>query len=213
VTKNKQSFETLLASIRACRACRDQPRYGGPLPHEPRPVVQVAQTARICIASQAPGVRVHESGRPFNDRSGIRLRQWLGIEDSEFYDASRVAIVPMGFCFPGNKSDGSDLPPRRECAEIWREQLFGQLPHLTLLLLIGGYAQSWHLQRLAPGLPKRNVTETVYSWRELRQTIPALHVFPLPHPSWHNQNWLKRNPWFEAEVLPVLRADVRDALA
>ena len=121
-----EDLVALAAEIAACRVCRDTPARGPAdrLPHEPRPVVQVAQTARICIASQAPGVRVHESGRPFNDRSGIRLRQWLGIEDCEFYDASRVAIVPMGFCFPGNKSDGSDLPPRRECAEIWREQLF-----------------------------------------------------------------------------------------
>lgn len=213
MTRNKDAFEALLAAIRACRVCRDQPRYGKPLPHEPRPVIQVSETARICIASQAPGIRVHENGRPFNDRSGVRLRQWLGIEEGDFYDASRVAILPMGFCFPGTKDDGSDLPPRRECAEIWRQQLFGKLPNLTLLLLIGGYAQRWHLGRLAPGLPKRDVTETVSSWRELRLAIPALHVFPLPHPSWHNQNWLKRNPWFEAEVLPVLRADVRDALA
>jgi len=213
VIEQDENFAALLAAIRACRVCRDQPRYGKPLPHEPRPVIQVSETARICIASQAPGTRVHESGRPFNDRSGVRLRQWLGIGEAEFYDASRVAILPMGFCFPGTKDDGGDLPPRRECAEIWRDRLFAHLPQLKLLLVIGGYAQHWHLRSLAPGHSRHGVTDTVQSWREVRVAAPALHVFPLPHPSWHNNNWLKRNPWFEAEMLPVLQADVRDALA
>lgn len=204
------SFDALVRAIRACRVCRDEPRYGARLDHEPRPVIQVSRTARICIASQAPGIRVHESGRPFDDRSGVRLRQWMDIDESVFYDESRIAILPMGFCFPGNDAKGGDLPPRRECAEIWRAKLFAHLPDLKLVLVIGGYAQRWHL---GAGYARQGVTQTVQAWRELYRANPALHVFPLPHPSWHNQNWLKRNPWFETDMLPVLREDIRAALA
>ncbi|HEU0229913.1 MAG TPA: uracil-DNA glycosylase family protein [Burkholderiaceae bacterium] len=204
------SFDALVRAIRACRVCRDEPRYGARLDHEPRPIIQVSRTARICIASQAPGIRVHESGRPFDDRSGIRLRQWMAIDESVFYDESRIAILPMGFCFPGNDANGGDLPPRRECAEIWRSKLFAHLPDLKLVLVIGGYAQRWHL---GAACARQGVTQTVQAWRELYRANPAPHVFPLPHPSWHNHNWLKRNPWFETDMLPVLREDIRAALA
>ena len=205
-----ESFDDLVRAIRACRVCRDQPRYGKPLAHEPRPVIQVSRTARICIASQAPGIRVHESGRPFDDRSGIRLRQWMDIDEDVFYDASRIAIIPMGFCFPGTSASGGDLPPRRECAELWHEKLFAHLPDMRLVLVIGGYAQRWHLGQT---LARQGVTQTVEAWREVYCANPARHVYPLPHPSWHNNNWLKRNPWFEADMLPVLRADIRAALS
>lgn len=204
-----EPLEALVSAIRACRICRDRPRHGQPLDHEPRPILQVSTTARICIASQAPGTRVHASGRPFDDRSGIRLRQWLGIGASEFYDASKVAILPMGFCFPGTGPGGSDLPPRRECAEAWRAQLFARLPSLKLLLVIGGYAQRWHF---GPAAARRGVDETVRQWRQLYRADPSLRRLPLPHPSWHNNRWLERNPWFEAELLPLLRADVRELL-
>ncbi|MEO6986825.1 MAG: uracil-DNA glycosylase family protein [Paralcaligenes sp.] len=208
--QRNEPFEALVSAIRACRVCSELPRYGKPLDHEPRPIIQISETARICIASQAPGTRVHNSGRPFDDPSGVRLRQWLGIEEGVFYDSSRVAILPMGFCFPGLRPDGSDLPPRRECAEIWRTRVFGELSNLKLLLVIGGYAQRWHLG--AP-VARRGVTETVRSWRQVYRANPSLHIFPLPHPSWHNNRWLTSNPWFETEMLPVLRADVQDALS
>ena len=142
-----QDFEDLASRLRACRICRDAPRYGAALPHEPRPIVQGSVTARLCIASQAPGTRAHASGIPFDDRSGTRLREWLGLDKATFYDASKVAIVPMGSCFPGQDSKGGDLGPRRECAEAWRRPLFQALPNLDLVLLIGQYAQAWHLRR------------------------------------------------------------------
>jgi uracil-DNA glycosylase len=205
-----EKLDTLASAIRACRICRDQPRYGKPLPHEPRPVLQVSETVRICIASQAPGTRVHASGRPFDDPSGVRLRQWMGIDEADFYDSSKVAILPMGFCFPGLRSDGSDLPPRRECAEIWRERLFARLPNLKLLLAIGGYAQRRHFGAIAT---RQGVNDTVRLWREIYESDPSRHTFPLPHPSWHNNRWLKINPWFETELLPVLRQDVRRLLS
>jgi uracil-DNA glycosylase len=209
-TDECQSLAVLEGAIRACRICCEHPRYGKPLAHEPRPVLQISETARICIAAQAPGIRVHASGRPFNDPSGIRLRQWLGISEEEFYDSSRVAIVPMGFCFPGLRDDGSDLPPRRECAETWRTKLFAQLPNVKLLLVIGGYAQKWHLGADAG---RQGVNETVRLWRKIYREESAPRMLPLPHPSWHNNNWLKRNLWFETELLPVLRANVREMLS
>ena len=205
----REPFEAFVSSIRACRVCRDQPRHGKPLDHEPRPIVQVSETARLCIAGQAPGTRVHASGRPFDDPSGTRLRQWLGIGENEFYDSTKVAILPMGFCFPGLRSDGSDLPPRRECAEIWRTRLFARLPNLKLLLVIGGYAQRWHL---GSATARQGVNETVRSWRRIYRADSSLRVFPLPHPSWRNNRWIHGNPWFETDLLPVLRADVRDVL-
>ena len=193
----------LAARIRACRICRDTP--GGPvLPHEPRPILQVSPDARLGIASQAPGNRAHQSGTPFHDPSGVRLRAWLGLDEAAFYDASRVAIVPMGFCFPGYDRHGGDLPPRRECAPVWREPLLAALPALDLVLVIGLHAQSWHLG----GQAKAGLTDTVMRWREILGAAGRPRILPLPHPSWRNNGWLKRHPWFDAELLPVLRDEV-----
>ena len=205
-------LDRLLAEVRACRRCVEVP-VGRALPHEPRPIVRAQATARVGIFGQAPGTRVHQSGTPFLDPSGDRLRDWLQIDAAQFYDERRVAIVPMGFCFPGLDRHGSDLPPRRECAPAWRTRLLGALPQLEIALLIGGYAQRWHLSQLDGGARRRaNVAETVADWRGVlaRSKHPRLYV--LPHPSWRNSAWLKRHPWFEAELLPVLRADVAHVL-
>lgn len=156
----------------------------------------------MLIVGQAPGMRVHLAGRPFADRSGDRLRDWMGVDDAVFYDRARIAIVPMAFCFPGYDAKGSDLPPPPICAQTWRDQVMAQLqPRLTLL--VGGHAQRWHLGKPGPG----GVTATVTGWRD-----HAPGIFPLPHPSWRNTGWLKRNPWFDAELLPALRHAVTDAL-
>lgn len=203
-------FATLLGAIRACRICRDAPRCGAPLDHEPRPILQASETAQVCIASQAPGVRVHASGRPFDDPSGVRLRQWLEMDEDEFRDASKVAIVPMGFCFPGLTPGGADRPPRRECAPAWRAPLFARLPNLKLLLLVGGYAQRWHL---GSTVAREGVNETVRAWRRIRDANPSPCTFPLPHPSWHNNRWLALNPWFETELLPAMREQLRSLRA
>lgn len=205
------SLDELVAVARVCRICRDSPRHGPPLAHEPRPIVQLAATARICIAGQAPGVRAHERGVPFSDPSGVRLRQWMGIDEPRFYDNGKVAILPMGFCFPGLDAHGGDLPPRRECAPTWREPLLRRLPDLRLLLLVGSHAQRWHLRRmaaLAPEYKAMSVHDTVLNWRAIYEAQANPRVLVLPHPSWRNSGWLKRNPWFEAEVLPTLRAQV-----
>jgi uracil-DNA glycosylase len=199
------SLAALAKDIRACRVCRDAPRYGSPLPHEPRPVLQVSPSARLCIAGQAPGVRVHASGRPFTDPSGVRLRFWLGVGEEIFYDPERVALVPMGFCFPGLGASGGDLPPRRECAELWRERLFALLPDLELILLVGHYAQKQHLD---PRTVAKGSGETVSRWRDVYRPDGRPRLIPLPHPSWRNNAWLNRNPWFETELLPVVRADI-----
>ncbi|MFC3168898.1 uracil-DNA glycosylase family protein [Paracoccus fontiphilus] len=185
-------------SITACRLCA--PRFADTATaHEPRPVVWFRPGARILVVGQAPGMRVHRSGRPFTDRSGDRLRDWMGVDQSIFYDRDRIAIVPMAFCFPGYDLRGSDLPPPSLCAQTWRHQVLQQLqPRLTLL--VGGYAIRWHLGQ-------RDVTATVASWRD---HAPA--VFPLPHPSWRNTGWLRRNPWFETDLLPALRGAVRAEL-
>lgn len=151
------------------------------------------------IAGQAPGARVHASGVPFDDPSGDRLREWLGLDRATFYDRSRLAIVPMAFCFPGYDAKGSDLPPPRICAETWREDLMSAMPQVELTLLIGQYAQAWHMGRER----KKTLTETVRAWRDYG---PAM--LPLPHPSWRNTGWLKKNPWFAEEILPWLRAEV-----
>ena len=194
--------EGFARQVRGCRLCLQQPQ-GLPLPHEPRPVFQLAPTARLLIASQAPGTRVHASGRPFTDASGDRLRDWLGIGPDIFYDESRVAIVPMGLCFPGQDGRGADLPPRRECAPHWRDRLMQRLDAVALVLAIGMYAQSWHLGPFR----KASLTETVRAWREPYEALsPA--VIPLPHPSWRNNGWIRREPWFEQELLPVVRAHV-----
>ncbi|MFP3944295.1 MAG: uracil-DNA glycosylase family protein [Alphaproteobacteria bacterium] len=192
-------FARLLKEIRACRLCAEAPE-GAPLPHEPRPVLRAEATARLCVAGQAPGTRVHESGIPFNDPSGDRLRDWMGVDRDTFYDASRIAVVPMGFCFPGLDAKGGDRPPRRECAARWRERIFEHLDRVELTLLVGAHAQKWHLGKAA----KASLTETVAAWRDY---LPA--YIPLPHPSWRNNAWLKKNPWFEAEVVPYLRKRVR----
>lgn len=197
-------LDALLAAVGACRLCRDEARHGPALPHEPRPVLQASPTALLCIAGQAPGTRVHASGRPFDDASGARLRAWLGLDEPTFYDATHVAIVPMAFCFPGQRPDGSDLPPRRECVDTWRAPLLARLPRLQLVLAVGGHAHRWHL---GPTAARRGVTATVRD-RRPDPARPSIRVVPLPHPSWHNTRWLKQNPWFEADLLPTLRAEI-----
>ncbi len=197
-------LDRLTERIRACRICVDNP-LGKPLPHEPRPVVVASSTARVLIASQAPGTKVHLSGRPFTDASGDRLRDWLGVTPKEFYDASKFAIVPMGFCFPGQDAKGGDLPPRRECAPAWRADLMAAMPQIDLILTIGLYAQSWHM-----GAARRaSLSETVADWRAIWGGQGTPKVLPLPHPSWRNTGWLKKNPWFEMELLPFLQTEIR----
>jgi uracil-DNA glycosylase len=186
--------------IAGCRLCAEQ--FAATVTgHEPRPVVWFRPSARVLVAGQAPGARVHASGLPFDDASGERLRDWMGIEREAFYDLTRVAVVPMAFCFPGYDAKGSDLPPPPICAATWQGEVMAALPGVRLTLLIGGAAQAWHLGR-AP------VSARVAAWRE-----PAGRgVFPLPHPSWRNTGWLKRNPWFEADLVPELRSAVAAVL-
>lgn len=198
------ALAALARDIRACRACVERPQ-GRPLPHAPNPILQVSGSARLVIASQAAGTLAHATSTPFNDPSGERLRSWLGIGRAVFYDESRVAIAAMGFCFPGQDEHGSDLPPRRECAPIWRGRLFALMPRIELVLAIGSYAQAWHLGEAR----RRTMTENVAAWRDLLAANERPKVLPLPHPSWRNNAWLKRHPWFEAELLPVLRAEVK----
>ncbi|MBZ9935505.1 uracil-DNA glycosylase family protein [Mesorhizobium sp. BR1-1-16] len=201
------SFDDIATRARACRLCVTAPR-GAPLPHEPRPVIRGSAEARILIAGQAPGTRVHASGVPFDDRSGERLRDWMGVDTDTFYDEGFIAILPMGFCFPGLDAKGGDRPPRRECAPAWRAPLVAVLPAVKLVLAIGGAAQRWHLGPEADG----GVDDTVRRWRTIVASATAPTVFPLPHPSWRNTGWLKRNPWFETELLPELRARILDQL-
>jgi uracil-DNA glycosylase len=187
--------------IAACRLCAD--RFSATATrHAPNPVVWFRPGARILVASQAPGLRVHEANTPFWDRSGQRLRDWMGVDEATFYDRSRVAIVPMAFCFPGYDAKGSDLPPPRVCAATWRAQAMEMLEGIELTLLIGAYAQAWHLGGRMP------VTARVAAWRD-----HAPDAFPLPHPSWRNTAWLNRNPWFAEELVPALRARVQEVLA
>ncbi len=162
-------------------------------------------TARLAICGQAPGTRVHASGIPFNDPSGDRLRGWMGVGRDTFYDRDRIAIIPMGFCFPGLDAKGGDLPPRRECAATWHDRVFAAMPQLQLVLAIGQYAQAYHLGADR----RRTLTETVAAWREIWQSDRSPRILPMPHPSWRNTAWLRRHPWFEADVLPVLRAEVK----
>lgn len=192
----RESFASLLAQVRACRLCAEF------LPHGVRPVVQLHPHARILIAGQAPGRKVHTSGVPFDDASGERLRDWLGVSRAEFYDARRFALLPMGFCYPGAGASG-DLPPRPECAPAWRARVLAQLPAIKLTLVLGQYAQAYHM----PDGP-RAVTDAVRGWRRYWPQAIAL-----PHPSPRNIRWFLRNPWFEAEVLPVLRRRIRRVLA
>ncbi|WP_374249681.1 uracil-DNA glycosylase family protein [Thermomonas sp.] len=193
-----ESFPALLARIRACRICEAR------LPLGPRPVVQASPSARLLIVSQAPGRKVHATGIPFNDPSGDTLRDWLGVDAATFYDAARIAIVPMGLCFPGTGKNG-DLPPRPECAPQWHPRLLPRLRHVQLTLVIGQYAQAGLL-----GTPRgTRLTDTVQAWRTHLQQHRRL---PLPHPSPRNRLWLTRNPWFAAELLPELRLQVAKAL-
>lgn len=180
----------LLKEIRACTLCAKD------LPLGPRPVVRAEARARLLIIGQAPGTKVHESGVPWNDPSGDRLREWMGISRDAFYDPSRIAIMPMGFCYPGRLEKGGDRPPRPECAPAWHARLSDQLPDIALILLVGSYAQKFYL-----GVENaRTVAETVQGWARL-----GPRYFPLPHPSWRTKAWAKRYPWFEAEVIPELR--------
>jgi uracil-DNA glycosylase len=187
----------LLKEIRACRICEAY------LPHGVRPVIRASTKAKVCIVAQAPGIRVHETGLSFNDPSGDRLREWMGVGRDVFYDENLVSVIGMGFCFPGYDANGGDLPPRKECARAWQDRLFAALPSFKLTLLVGSYAIDWHLRDRA----KANVTETVKAWREYTP-----RYLPLPHPSWRNNVWLKKNPWFAEELLPYLRARVTRTL-
>lgn len=164
----------------------------------------MSSTARLCIAGQAPGTRVHASGMPFTDPSGDRLRDWLGIDAETFYDISRVAIVPMGFCFPGLDARGGDLPPRPECRMVWHDRIFAAMPQIELVLAIGIHAQAYHLG----GRRRANLTETVADFEAILEEQRQPRVMPLPHPSWRNNSWLKKNPWFERDLLPRLRSEV-----
>lgn len=195
---SEEALTSLLREVRKCRACVDRD-VAKPLPHSPRPVIRASVTAKICIAGQAPGTRVHASGIPFDDPSGDRLREWLGVDRDTFYDESQFAIAPMGFCFPGLDAKGGDLPPRKECAPRWRTQVFDALPNIKLTLVIGQYAQAWHLGKRR----QKNLTDTVAHWRDYMPDY-----LPIPHPSWRNNVWLKKHPWFEADVLPELRKQV-----
>ncbi|HUC16801.1 MAG TPA: uracil-DNA glycosylase family protein [Acetobacteraceae bacterium] len=194
------TLDALSAEARACRVC------AAVLPLGPRPVFQVSATARLLIASQAPGTRVHESGIPYTDASGARLREWLGIPESVFYDAARVAILPMGFCYPGRVPNGGDAPPRPECAPLWRARFLAAMPSLRLTLLVGLYAQDWYARAWMLG--RGTMTERV---RDFRNYLPR--SFPLPHPSWRSLLWERKNPWFREEVLPALRREVARILS
>ena len=193
-----KALAQLLREIRACRICEPY------LPHGVRPIIHAGAESKICIVAQAPGIRVHETGISFNDPSGDRLREWMGIGRDQFYDDKLVSIIGMGFCFPGWDKNGGDLPPRKECAPAWQDRLFAVLPRFDLTLLVGSYAIDWHLKDKA----KANVSETVKAWREYTPRI-----IPLPHPSWRNNAWLAKNPWFKAELLPYLRRRVKKAVA
>ena len=202
-----QALDRLLAEIRACQVCRTQPR-GAPLAHEPRPVVRASETARILIVGQAPGTKVHASGKPFDDRSGDRLRAWMNVPPEVFYDETRIAIAPMGFCFPGQDAKGGDLPPRKECAPLWRPRLMQELAAVDLVLLVGTYAQRWYL---GPH-PATSLTETVRAGPRILPGVGGALGIPLPHPSWRNTGWLKANPWFGFEILPMLRSKVAERI-
>ncbi|HZM33436.1 MAG TPA: uracil-DNA glycosylase family protein [Burkholderiales bacterium] len=193
IALSKAALTKLSAEARACRRCADA------LPLAPRPVFRAASTARLLIVGQAPGKRAHETGIPWNDPSGDVLREWLALDRDAFYDASRIAIVPAGLCYPGTV-DGADLPPRRECAPLWQPRFRAALPGVRLTLLVGMYAHAFYLGALR----KKTLSETVKAWREY---LPEF--FPLPHPSWRNRAWVQRNPWFRSRVVPDLRRRVK----
>ncbi len=196
VVANPDSLASLLTRVRACTACSEH------LPLGPRPVLSTGRGARLAVIGQAPGTRVHESGVPWDDASGDHLREWLAMDKPAFLDPERVAILPMGFCYPGKRS-GGDAPPRPECAPLWHIDILAELPHLSLTLLVGQYAQAHYLGKRR----KRTLTETVRSWREYGPDL-----LPLPHPSWRSRIWMRKNPWFESEVLPALRERVAGLL-
>jgi uracil-DNA glycosylase len=190
----------LAGRIADCRICAE--RFAATATaHAPRPVPWFRGSARLLISGQAPGLRVHLSGVPFDDASGVRLRDWLGLSAERFYDRDLVAVVGMGFCFPGYDAKGADLPPPRICAQTWRDQVLAELPLVRMKVLVGGGAMGWHLG-------KGSVSDHVRRWRE----AAARGLWPLPHPSWRNTGWLKRNPWFEAELVPELRVAVAGVL-
>ena len=190
-------FSSLLTEIRQCTACEPH------LSHGANPVIQAHPNARLLIIGQAPGIKVHQSSIPWNDASGERLREWLGMDSDTFYDEQKVAIVPMGFCYPGKGKSG-DLPPRKECAALWHQKVLQSLPNIQMTLLIGQYAQNYYLKDKATN----TLTETVRSWQAW-----APEFLPLPHPSPRNNIWLKKNPWFESEVIPYIREHVSEHLA
>jgi uracil-DNA glycosylase len=189
---SKTKLDALYTEISACTVCAD-------LPLGPRPVVRGKRSSRVMIISQAPGTKVHETGLSFNDRSGDRLREWLGLDRETFYDESRVAIMGMGFCYPGRYAKGGDLPPRPECAPLWHDRILALLPNIELILLVGSYAIDHYLA----DRKKPRMADTVASWRDY---LPR--YFPLPHPSWRTVLFERRNPWFEADLLPALRKRV-----
>ncbi|MEO1553234.1 MAG: uracil-DNA glycosylase family protein [Pseudomonadota bacterium] len=187
-----------VGKIRACQLCVAD------MTCAPRPILQVSDTAKILIAGQAPGNLAMQSGRPFTDPSGVRLRDWLQIDEESFYDPAKVAIVPMGFCFPGYDKNGGDIPPMKRCAETWHSNLFDRLPKIQLKILIGTYALRWHIGDEM----EKTLTATVQKWRDFLEQ----GVIVTPHPSWRNNAWLKRNPWFETDLLPELRKRVQSLL-
>jgi len=191
-----EDLEALSTAVRSCRLCADH------LPLGPRPVLRPSSSARLLIAGQAPGTKVHQSGTPWNDASGNRLREWLDLPKSVFYDDTKVAIIPQAFCYPGKGPNG-DLPPPPICQKTWHPKLHAAMPQSETYVLAGRYAQAYHLADRR----KRTLGETVAAWREF-----APLYFPLPHPSWHNNHWLKANPWFERDLVPVLRDRVRNLL-
>jgi len=202
-----QEIRQLLAAISDCRECVERPD-GDRLPHEPRPVLVMSSMAKIRIIGQAPGTRVHASGKPFTDPSGDRLREWMGVDETQFYNSEKISITPMGFCFPGLNEKGGDLPPRKECARKWQDRVTQAMPQTRLVLLIGQYAQKQYLQGRFGG----SLTETVSNWREVRTAVSGEIQMPLPHPSWRNNAWIKKNLWFTSELLPQLRQDVQNYL-
>ena len=198
MAQERESLEGLLARVRACEICKDH------LPLGPRPVVRISTTARILVIGQAPGTKVHETGIPWNDPSGDRLREWLALDREAFYDTSKIAIMPTGFCYPGRDPKGGDLPPRPECAPTWHAPLRSHLKSVELTLLVGMHAQAFCLGDAR----RRTMTETVRVWREY---APA--IIPTPHPSWRTTGWARKNPWFEADLVPELRRMVHQLIA
>lgn len=192
-----EEFEKLKKEIKACTICAHH------LPLGPRPVMRGNAAAKILVIGQAPGTKVHASGVPWDDKSGERLRDWMGVKPEDFYDENRIAIMPMGFCYPGRAEKGGDLPPRPECAPQWHDRIRGHLSAVNLTLLVGSYAQKYYLGKRAA----KTMTETVKSWQAF---LPDL--LPTPHPSWRSGLWLKKNPWFETDVLPVLQKRVKDLI-